>query len=174
MFAHPIGEVYIDLRPIVTALGAADFGPQMQKASDIALAGASDAEVTAAVQGVFDALAATAAKAPAGTASKESVDAAVLAEMLNRAALQYQSALTAETNEPFLDGFGYFEAAKARAKRVLPVLEASDPGAADATGKAISALAAAYPGIAKPKTAGIAAGEAIAATSRAMLVLTAH
>lgn len=173
MFAHPLSEVYLDLGETIAKLGVADFGPQMSKASEIALAGAPDAEVTAAASAVFDALAQAEGKAPRSSVSAIDVDKAVLADMLNRAAMQYASALKTEANEPYLDGYGFFVAARERAWRIDAELSAS-PAAHKATTEALALLAKVYPSPKRPSELPIAAGEALAAVSKALLELSAR
>lgn len=171
MFAHPISEVYADLGDAVALLGVVDFGPDMTKASEIALANAPDAEVEAAAGRVFSALAAAEKRAPASTKTPLTIERAVLADMLNRAAMQYSVALGAENTEPYLDGFGFYTAANVRADKIAAALSQKDPAAATAVTEAREMLAKAYPAITRPDAPPAQPGAVLAAVSKAVLAL---
>ena len=167
MFAHPIAEVYVDLAEKRKDIGFADFGPQMEKASELALANADTTAVEEAAKRVFDALGDAEQKAPASSGvTPESARAEVFADMLDRAALQYNVALKSADSEPYLDGFGFLAAAKARAETVIAELSARKPDAAEAARRALDAITKAYPTIERPKDAAVPAGELLAAASR--------
>lgn len=165
MFAHGFSEVYADLGPTLKALGIADFGAAMTETIDLATAGAPVAEIETAAASVFAALAAAETKAPAPTkGSAAAAEKAATADMMNRAALQLAAAMKTEEHEPYLDGFGFFMAAKARAAS----LTISDP----AIGAAFDALAKSYPSIERTPATPDDIGKLLAAVSRAVLVLT--
>jgi hypothetical protein len=97
------------------------------------------------------------------------VRARVLADMIDRAALQYAAARKSEELGPYLDGYGFYMAAKARAGDDLSGIAAKDPEAADAAKEALAALAEAYPTALRPDDladAGPVLGKASAAKLR--------
>lgn len=153
MFAHPIGEVYVGLAPVVAKLGIADFEGKMQDAVALAAAGGDAKPVTTAVDTVLAALDAAAAKAPRSDDTKVRTEARVLGEILNRAALQYGSAQGPGAAEARLDGYGFYKAAAARAAVALPLITAANADAGKAAGAALSALAQAFPTATGPASA---------------------
>ena len=125
LFAHPIAEVYADMEPVFEARAVAPFRAAMERASELALARATGAEVTAAADTVLAALTAAEARAPAPGATP-AVQARGAADLVDRSALQHAAALREPTQlEPYLDGYGLFLAAQARAGKALPALEAA-------------------------------------------------
>lgn len=152
MFVHPIGEIYIDLEPVFEARGVPLFLEAMQRAGDLAFAEAPEDEVVAAVDEVLAAIDAAEAGAPSSTASPARVEAEVIAEMVDRAALQYRRAAAGDAGEAYLDGFGFFRAAQQRAARAEAAIAAVDAGAAEALRRSLATLAAAYPGARRPAT----------------------
>lgn len=168
MFAHPIGEVYAEMEPVFEARGVAPFRDAMQTASDLALAGAPRERVGAATDAVLAALTAAAAKAPAPGATV-AVQARVAAEFVDRAALQYAAAARDPAAlEPYLDGYGFHLAAKARAEKALPALEAAGRrDVAERMRAALGTLARAFPGPARPAgLPAVDAGALLAEASR--------
>lgn len=172
MFAHPLSRVYRELRRANWKLGVTDFRKEMEQASALALANAPDAEVKAAANAVFSAIAKAATKAPKSARSAHEVQSAVLGDMLNRAALQYQRAMLSQDYEPYLDGFGYFAAARERARELAPKLSAEHAEAHAAVNEALAVLADAYSGIRRPAAAAVPAGDVLAVVSKALLALT--
>ena len=171
MFAHPIGEVYVDLEPVLTELGADPFAAALDRTVAVAGEGASIDEVEAAAAEVGAALDAAAGHAP-GKVSLEA-QAATVAEMIDRAALQYRLAMAGdEPGGAYLDGYGFAQAAAARAEAIMAELKAKKPRAAEATGAALATLDAAYPGIAPPASDAPPPGEVLAAASNAVLSLS--
>jgi len=150
LFVHPISEIYVELEPVFEARGVLPFREAMERASQLALDRAPQAQVLAAVDGVLAALAAAEAKAP-GAGPTLGVRARVVGEMVDRAALQHAAALRTREAEPYLDGLGLFLAAEARAKTVAPELErAGHKAEAEAIRAALRALAPAFPGVSRP------------------------
>lgn len=172
MFLHPISEVYVDVKLAFGKLGVDDFQADMQKAGDLALAGAPDPVVRKAAATVFAAIAQAKAKAPKDARSPDAVAQAVLADMINRAALQYAIVQKEESTEPYLDGFGYYTAAKMDYEALASRLESVDASAAKTVTAAMALLAKAYPSIKRPTAAPLLPGDVLSAASRALLALT--
>lgn len=153
LFAHPIAEVYVDLEPVFEARGVTPFKDAMEKASELALAQAPKAQVDAAVATVLAALAAAEAKAPAPGATP-AVQARVAAELVDRAAMQNMAASRDPALEPYLDGYGLYLAAQARAGKAMPALEAAGRrDVAERMRSALGTLSRAFPGPARPSGA---------------------
>jgi hypothetical protein len=141
MFAHAIAEVYAEMEPVFAALGVTPFGEAMERASGLALDRAPQPEVAAAAATVLDALRRAEARAP-GRGVTPGVQAAVIAEMVDRAAQQHLAAARDPAAlEPYLDGYGLLQAARWRAGRARPA-RPEDAAAIDA---ALDSLARAYP-----------------------------
>lgn len=173
MFAHPIGEVYVGLAPVVAKLGIADFEGKMQDAVGLASAGGDVKAVAAAVNDVLAALDAAGAKAPRSQDSKVRIEAQVLGEILNRAALQYSSAQAPDATEARLDGYGFYKAAAARAPVAMPMIAAQSPEAAQLVQAALDGLARAFPSATGPAPANPPEpGVVLAAISKAGLALS--
>lgn len=166
MFAHPIAEVYADLEDVLLRLGAADFREAMERASTLALDRAPTAEIEQAVAAVRAALRAAESHAP-GIGATPKVQAVVVADMADRAALQYAVALREPDQlEPYLDGYGLYRAAADRAARVGPELRAANLGAVlEAIQATLAALAVAYPTATRP-AAPADSGPVLAAAAR--------
>ncbi len=171
MFAHPISEVYVDMKPAFAKLGVADFEPLMQAAIDKAASGAPADDVSKAVDSVLAALQSAAAKAPKSEMAPSSVETKVLLEMLNRAALQYSVAYKPDAGDAYIDGFGFLAAAKARAANLLANLK---PDAAGAVKAALAQADEAYPDVTQPEAPAADAGALMAAVSKAMLAAGAN
>ena len=164
MFAHAISEIYIDFEQVLEMRGAPTFMDALNAAAAAPFDGSSDAEVRAAVERVLDGFDTAESFAPSGTRSDAAVHARVMADLLERAALQYRFAGgEAAGGEAYLDGFGFYRAAAGMADS-LPVVEAADPAAAGHLVEALSALAAAYPSADRPERL---AADANALVSRA-------
>ena len=168
MFAHPIGEVYVDLEPVLMTLGAKPFAAALDRTVAAAGEGAPLSEVEAAAGEVGAALDAAAGHAPGEAGLK--AQAMTVAEMIDRAALQYRLAMAGgEAGEAYLDGYGFAQAAAARAEAIMAELKAKKPRAAEAAGAALATLNAAYPGIAPPASSAPEPGKVLAAASNAVL-----
>jgi len=174
LFAHPIAEVYIELEAVFEALGVPPFVATLERGSALALEGAPMQRVAAAAGAALEALAVAEAFAPGDGATFAARTQAV-AEMLDRAALQYAAAAKQpDMLEPYLDGYGMAQAAKRRAATILPGLQGGkSPEQAASLTTALAALDQAYPGPLRPASAAIAPGAVLAAASRAKLALIA-
>jgi hypothetical protein len=167
MFVHPMSEIYADFQPVLEERGVAPFGKAMEHASAVALQGKPAAEVNGAVERVFAALDAAAQKAPDDGRSPLSVETALVADFIDRAALQYQAATRAEeSGEGWLDGYGYYQVAVARAGKAVPMLREKAPDAAREVEAALAVLKQAYPSATQPDKAPLEAGQVLAASSK--------
>ena len=172
MFAHPISEVYIDLEPVFEARGVALFMDDMTDAVELALGDASAADVEAAAAKVLAALDAAADKAPASDRSALQIEAALTAGMFERAAKQYDAATsTGGTDEAWLDGYGFWKVAEARAATLLTALDARDDAGAlqQELREAREVFGLAYKRPTPPADADIPASTLLAASSRILL-----
>jgi hypothetical protein len=173
MFAHPIAEVYVDLEPVLKGRGVKSFEAQMRKASELALAKKPKAQVDQAVDRVLASLKAASAKAPKDGRKPAAVEARVIADMLDRASLQYATAAKETTLEPYLDGYGFYRAAERRADGALKAIGAASRDSAEATRASLTLLARAYPGAARPANLPAMPGELLTAAARAKLAADA-
>src|SRR5262249_34246729 len=109
---------------------------------------APPAEVKQRVQAVLAALANAEKAGPKSSLSPLAVKVQVIADMLDRAAAQYQLTLkkdaTLETNR---DGLGVALAARGEEDKILPQLDKTNAQAAQAIRNALAIAATAYPGI---------------------------
>ena len=153
MFAHPIGEIYIDFEPVLENLGAPLFGETMTDASVAPYSGAGEEEVAARVEDVIAAIDAAAEYAPESEASQAAVHAQVMADLVERAALQYRVvAGDAAAGEAYLDGYGFAKAAERYAGAHMDVIAAQSPQVADAFSGVLAQLETTYPTALKPDT----------------------
>lgn len=170
MFAHPISEVYVDLEPVFEAQGVALFMDDMTNAVDLALGDAPKEEVTAAVEKVYTALDAAAEKAPAGGKDAAALEAALTADMFDRAAKQYDAALSAAgTDEAWIDGYGFWKTAEMRADALLPKIEKDHEALAEEIAAAKALFGNAYRSVEKPEKPEVESGTLLAASSRILL-----
>lgn len=173
MFAHPIAEILVPLEGVFAARGVPAFQDRLERAVGLALDGASPDAVGAAANAVLAALDEAALRAP-GDGPGLAARARVLGGMLDRAALQYAAAAREpDALEPYLDGYGFLQAARRRASGVLPALEAAGRGAAVAAVRtAFALLDQAYPGALRPAVPPpTEPGVLLAAAGRARLAL---
>lgn len=170
MFAHPISEVYIDLEPVFEKQGVRPFMDDMTNAVDLALGDAPKEDVMTAVEKVYADLDAAEKKAPKGKFDPRSIDAALMADMFDRAAKQYDAAISpAGTAEAWIDGYGFWKIAERRAGELLPKLDGKheDMAAEIAAGEEL--FANAYKSVEKPATPEVEPGALLAASSRILL-----
>lgn len=175
IFAHPIDAIYAELDPVFTKRGIAPFDAQMELASELAATQAPQDKVKDAVNAVLASLTEAALRAPTPGARSLGVQARVLADMIDRAAREYRaSAATAPEEEtPYLDGYGFYQAAKARADTVLERIAAKDRAAAAATREALALLARAYSQAQRPDRLPVEPGAVVDQAARAKRALGA-
>lgn len=118
MFAHPVSEIYVDFEPVAGERGAPSAMEAMNQAAVLHFQEASDDEIREAVRRVIALLDETAAAAPAPRTSEAQVDAEVILDLADRAALQYGFAMGEESNEEaWLDAYGFNAATQFYARR---------------------------------------------------------
>lgn len=149
MFAHPISEIYVDLEPVLAERGVESFMDTLTQASVAPYQGASDEEIEANIEAVLAAIdRAEAAAPPAGDDSE--VRALVLADLIERSALQYEFAMRDGSPEAYLDGYGFTATAQAWADRYMASIEAGHGPFADQARTALSRLGEAFAGPTRP------------------------
>ena len=170
MFAHGLAEVYVAMEEVFKKRGIEDLGKKLEAAVEAGTEKKPAKVVRARVKDVLDALAKAEKAAPKSNATPQAVKAKVMANMLRRAAAQYQAALKDKASlESYLDGLGFAVAAQKDAEKVLPWLRKTDKKKAQTVEAAIKLSKAAYPGI---KGAGkVDAGKFLAAASAAEFAL---
>ncbi|MHA6289533.1 hypothetical protein [Maricaulis sp. CAU 1757] len=153
MFAHPISEIYIDLEPALEEVGAELFSDALTEASVAPYSGAADEEIRARIDDVLSALDTASSHAPSSAMSDGGVHARVLADLIQRAALQYETAAAQpRAGEAYLDGYGFQKAARRYAGNHLEAVATRDADLAMRIGAALGALDRAYPGALPPET----------------------
>ncbi len=171
MFLHPISEVYVAMEPVFAEFGVTPFEDLMTKAGDLALAGADLAEVEKAVAAVLMAADKAEKAAPKSDLSRDAIDALLIADMVERAALQYKVVAGGAQGAAYLDGYGFTAAARLRSMRALEAIAKTDAGLAGAIRAALAVLAAAYPAAKQPDPLKADVGAVLAASSKLRLML---
>ena len=171
MFAHGLGEVYIVMEDVFKRRGVTALGKDMEAAVDAAASNKPVAQVRKLVDAVLKDIEAAKRKGPATSLAPVSVKAHVIADMLNRAAAQYQSALGDKALEPYLDGLGFSIAARKEAETILPALKKADKKAGTAIEVALKLANTAYPGM-RRKDSKADTGRFRAAASAAQLAVS--
>ncbi len=170
MFAHPISEVYVDLEPVFEAQGAPLFMDEMTDAVDLALGEAPVDEVKAAVAKVYAAVDAAAEKAPSSDKSAAAIEAALVADMYDRAAKQYDTATGPNgSEEAWIDGYGFWKVAEKRAEHLEPELGEEHASLTEELAAAKELFAKAYASVEKPEGQPVEPGTLLAASSRISL-----
>jgi len=169
MFVHPIGEIYTAMDSLFAARDVTPFRDEMTATGDAAFAGADIEQVEPAAQAVLQAVSAAESHAPEDDRSAAYIQAQVIADMIDRAALMYSRALSDPDGEAYLDGFGYYRAAAARAAEAGDRIAEADAGLRETIDAALERLAAAYPSAERPDSLDADAGALLAAASRVAL-----
>ena len=152
MFAHPVSEVLFDMEPVFEARGVSDFTDQFLEASAAVFAGASVEDINARTATIIATLRTVAGNAPDNGSSPASIITGVIADMIDRATKMYRLAMESEFYEPYLDGYGFYTAAKDQFEEAEIAIEAENPDAAEAIRGALTLLGEAYPTAARPDT----------------------
>jgi hypothetical protein len=150
MFAHPVSEVLFDMEPVLEARGVSDFTNQFLEASAAVFAGASVDDINARTATIIATLRTVAGNAPDDGSSPASITTGVVADMIDRATKMYRLAMESEFYEPYLDGYGFYTAAKDQFEEAEVAIEAENPDAAEAIRGALTLLGEAYPTAARP------------------------
>lgn len=146
MFAHPISEIYVDLEGVLADLGAPDFYAELDAAARAPFEDVPAEEVHARVDAVLAAIDTASDFAPESELSAAGVHARLVANMAERAALQYAFAADAEAQSgPYLDGYGFFRSAEEILSRHEGEIASADSDAAASLRTSVDALAAVYP-----------------------------
>ncbi|MCR9130171.1 MAG: hypothetical protein NXI12_11665 [Alphaproteobacteria bacterium] len=128
MFSHPVSEIYIDFEPVIEARGGTVMLDEMNHAAVLHFQGASQEEIEAAVAVVLGLLDENEQVAPSSDLSPARVDAAVLMDLGERAALQYGFVQGAAAGgEAWLDAYGFNAAAQVYAVGRMDAIAAADP-----------------------------------------------
>ena len=151
MFAHPVSEVLFDMGPIFEARGVADFTDLLTDASAAVFAGASVEDINTRTDGILAALDGAASKAPDDGTSRTELVEGVTADMIDRATKMYRLATESDYYEPYLDGYGFYQAARNRFEASQEAISVENPDGADAIRAALTLLADAYPSAKRPE-----------------------
>jgi hypothetical protein len=152
MFAHPVSEVLFDMEPVFEARGVSDFTDQFLDASQAVMAGESVDEINARTATIIATLRTVSGNAPDDGSSPAAITTGVVADMIDRATKMYRLAMESEFYEPYLDGYGFYTAAKDQFEASQEAITAENPDAAEAIRGALSLLGEAYPAAARPET----------------------
>ncbi|WP_066525382.1 hypothetical protein [Erythrobacter sp. CCH5-A1] len=169
LFAHPVGEVLLDMDPVFAKLGVKDMKPLFTAASDAALAGKPVAEVNKAYDAIIAALRAAAGKAPKSDASAARVSVLVIADMIERSAVMYRQLATNKADEPYLDGYGFSRVAMGAFAASGAGIKAENPALHAGISEALALLKQAYPGAARPAKLPAEPGALSGASAKVML-----
>ena len=174
MFSHPVGEVYLDLAPVFAELGVNPFGQMMRDTAALVFDGAEAHRVEASAEQVLKTVHKAAQKAPQADMDAGAVHAKVLADLIERASLQYRLALAdGPEGDAYLDGFGYYRAARTHAERHLSSVRQRDEAAASAIADALAKLGDGFASVTPPDDflaqPPVEAGAVLAASSQVML-----
>jgi hypothetical protein len=172
MFAHGLSEVYVEMEDILRRRGVTTLGKKLEAAVAAASSGSPAATVRRRVRAVLDALAAAGKAGPTSAAPALAVKADIVANLINRAAMQYGASLEDKNLEPYLDGLGFGLAAKREAAKILPRLRRLDKRKAAAISTALAITKDAFPGLPRPNEPKVPAGKFLAAASSAALALS--
>lgn len=172
MFAHPVSEVLIDMQPTFRTLGVQPIEEQLNAASAATFAGAEASALRGQADAILRTLDQAGDKAPGGGATSAVVVAGVIADQIDRAAMQYGAAKASPNYEPYLDGYGFYLTARAWRDANADLLRRDAPQALAAIDAALQSLAPAYPTAKRPAALNADAGALLAASSRAKLAAT--
>ena len=150
MFAHPVSEVLFDMEPVFEARGVADFTDQFLGASQAVFAGESVEQINARTDTIVATLRSVAGNAPDNGDSAATIATGVVADMIDRSTKMYRLATESEYYEPYLDGYGFYSAAKNQFEGSEAAIEAENADAAAAIRGALTELGKAYPSAKRP------------------------
>ena len=168
-------DVYVNLESFLNQQGARPFGEALSEASDAAFLEKSQGDMQAAIDTIFDSLTAAEQVTPKSDRSPEDSQAEVLADLLVRAATQYNSAFEADgTDRTWLNGYGFYKAAQYRASVALPLLSQQKTEIHSAFLKAMEILDQAYKSSARPVIAPIRQSSVTDAAQHAADLVGAH
>lgn len=169
MFAHPAGEVLVEMDPVFTKLGVADFKPLLTSAATAAADGKSTAEVGKRYDAIIAALRGAAAKAPRSGATDAKVAGGVIADQIERASAMYRTIAKDNRYEAYLDGYGFAAVAKSAFAASGTAIKGENPALHTRITEALALLAQAYPTATRPAKQAAEQGALSAASSKVML-----
>jgi hypothetical protein len=169
MFAHPVSEVLLELDPVFNERGVDDFKPLFSQTSEAALAGASADDIAKRTDAIIAALRAAEANAPDSGASEGAVAGGVVAEMIERAVAMYARANEGTAYGPYLDGYGFYMAAKNGFERSGDAIRSENADLASRIEAALGLLGEAYPGVERPAKLDVAQGKLSGASASVLL-----
>lgn len=169
MFAHPVSEVLVEMDPVFTTLGVADFKPLLTAASVAASEGRGAAEIGTAYDKIITALRSAAAKAPGNGASGATVAVGVIADQIERASAMYRASAKDNRYELYLDGYGFAKVAQGAFAASGAAIKAENPAVHARIAEALGVLQQAYPAATRPAKRAIEQGALSAASSKVML-----
>jgi hypothetical protein len=152
MFAHPVSEILLDFEPVLVQQGVEPFAQKLSDASAAVFAEESAEDLRARAEDIIATLRAAADKAPEGSDSEAVVEAKVIADQINRATAQYDSATRTDAYEPYLDGYGFYSTANALLEDHRAAIEADAPDFVEQADAVLAILADAYPTADRPDT----------------------
>lgn len=152
MFAHPVSEILLDFEPVLVQQGVEPFAQKLSDASAAVFAEESAEDLRARADDIIETLRAAAEKAPEGSDSEAVVEAKVIADQIDRATAQYDSASRTDAYEPYLDGYGFYSTASALLDDHRADIEADAPEFVEQTDAVLAMLAEAYPTADRPDT----------------------
>ena len=152
MFAHPVSEILLDFEPVLVQQGVEPFAQKLSDASAAVFAEESAEDLRARAEDIIATLRAAADKAPEGSDSEAVVEAKVIADQIDRATAQYDSATRTDAYEPYLDGYGFYRTASALLNDHRAAIEADAPEFAEQADAVLAILANAYPTADRPET----------------------
>lgn len=175
MFEAPMVDVYVNLESFLNQQGAPPFGKALSEASEAAFLEKSQGDIQAAIDTIFDSLTTAEQVTPKSDRSPEDSQAEVLADLLVRAATQYNAAFEADgTDRTWLNGYGFYKAAQYRASVALPLLSQQKTEIHSAFLKAMELLDQAYKSTARPVIAPIRQSSVTEAAQHAADLVGAH
>lgn len=172
MYGHPAAEVLMDMEPIFEARGVALFTDQFLDTSDAVLKGAEQADIDARTRRILATLAAAAKAAPPSDKDAGVVAAAVVADQIDRAADMYNIAKEVGTYGPYLDGYGFLEAAKQEFRASRAAIAQMRPELSAIIEETIQSFGQAYPSAVLPAEMPLEPAALLAQASRLKLSLS--
>lgn len=169
MFAHPAGEVLVEMDPVFAKLGVKDFKPLLTDASIAASEGKSVAEVSKAYDAIIAALRGAASKAPDSSASDAKVAAGVITDMIERSSTMYRLSAKDDRYEPYLDGYGFAKVAASTFAASGAAIKAENPALHARIAEALGVLSKAFSTATRPAKLAVEQGALSAASSKVML-----
>lgn len=172
MFAHPASEVLMDMEPIFKGRGVDLFTDLFLDTSDLVADGADHAKVAAQSDLILATLDEAAKSAPPTDKTDGAIAAAVIADQIDRAADMYKIAKEAESYGPYLDGYGFLEAAKLEFAAHKSAITKTRPDLVPLIEKTLAGIGEAYPGATLPAEMPLPAAAVLAQASQLKLSLS--